>query len=107
MIHIIDMSGIQLILIEIGALLQVVAICAYLRGTSAFWRLTHPKEHGEHVQEQGLEFGNSDLPAPGQTHRTRDEDSHEDAHHEIKAGHLTSTSKVKFRQSFQFRRHGT
>lgn len=107
MIHLADVSGVQLILIELGVLLQIVAMCAYIGGTTVYRRIAHPKEHGEHVQEQGLDSGGSELPAPSLSRRTRDESADENPHNELKASHLRRTSKVKFRQSFQFRRHGT
>ena len=107
MIHIIDMNGAWLILIEIGTLLQVIAICAYLRETSGHRRPTRPRKEGEEAYEQGLESRISDKAKTAQARSTRDENFDADTRKEIKAGHLTRTSKVKFVQKFNFRRHGT
>ena len=107
MIHLANISWVQLILIGVGAVLQSIALCAFVRETSAYRARNRARKEAVHGQEQGLEFGSDDEAGAKQMDRTYEERGDEDSHHKLEAGNLTRTSKVKFVQKFDFRRHGT
>ena len=107
MIHLADISWVQFILIEIGVVLQIVAISAFMRETSAYRRLMRFRKNEGDSHEQGPESRTSDEAEAAHTDSTSNETFEAHTHTEIKPTHLTRTSKVKFAQTFKFRRHGT
>lgn len=103
MIYLTDTSLLQFNLIEIGVLLQLMAIGIYIRETSSDRPVTRSRRNEAFANEQGLECDISDEAAPAKPGRARDESFEENAHSEMKAGKLTRTAKVNFVQSFKFR----
>jgi hypothetical protein len=105
MLHLTDITWIQMLLIEVGVVLQVVAIYAYFKGI-AYYRQAH---HGDHEPEL-KEERERDFQTAGDAHSrqklsARAEGQRAPGHnHEFKAGRLTRTAKVGgFSQSFKFR----
>ena len=107
MFHFADITWTQSLLIEIGVVLQVVAICAYVRDASPYRRLAHPKKKERDVDEQGWTSRTPDKAGKGQAGPTRDKSFGKETPGRIKPANLTRTSKVKFVQKFNFPRHGT
>jgi hypothetical protein len=105
MIHPGDISWVSSLLIAIGALLQLIAVCVFVRERSLYWHPTYSGEERVDVPEQDMESQVSDEVAPVETAPMGNESVDEDDHAEIKirAGHLTRTEKVTFVQSFKFR----
>jgi len=106
MFHIADVIGDSSYLIEIGVLLQVIAICAYMRDSFTWRPFTHSKEVGGDAHEQGLESRISDQAEKDQADPTRDESLTGGSPTQMKTGTFTRTAKVKFVQKFNFRRPG-
>jgi hypothetical protein len=107
MIHLANISWVQFILIQIGVVLLFIAMSVFMRETSAYRRLLRPMKNGVNAQAQGRESRMFDETGIAHTDSTPHESFNGSPHTEIKAGHLTRTSKVKFAQTFKFRRHGT
>ncbi len=106
MIHLNNITWAQLILIGLGALFQFIALCAFVRETTAYRARKRSLKTDEHVQEQGLEFGGSDQPET-EAEEMQEEVVEKDFHRPANVAEITRTEKVKFVQKFEFRRHGT
>jgi len=87
-------------LIEIGVLLQIIAIVVYLSGTTVFRRLSRPGGHGTDPDEENRETEAYELPEPNLSEVKRTK-SPEEIQRQLKK--LGRTSKTKFVQSFKFR----
>ena len=102
MIHLSDMTLVQMLLIEVGVVLQVIAVAAYFKGTASHHRPVH---HGHDATES--EQFVRDFQTGGHSQSKRSVPGQGGApshHHEFKAGRLTRTDKVGgFVQTFKFR----
>ena len=90
MIHLTDISWTQWFLIEVGALLQVVAICAYVKDAAAnrgFAGHSDDTTANEEEADSAAKSGRAQADHPAANN----------------GGHLVRTAKVKFVQSFKFR----
>jgi hypothetical protein len=103
MFHITDLNWIQLILIEIGVLLQLLAICAFVGEAYEDGRLRHPEFETEEASSEELDEQISREIARDMAEFEEEENFEEKTHPEIKAGQLTKTASVKFVQKFKFR----
>jgi hypothetical protein len=105
MIHPSDISLVSFILIGIGVLIQLVAVCAFIKGRSLYWHPTYSGEKGMDVREQDMQSRVSDETAPVEAAPMNDESVDENAlvKTDTRASNLTKTEKVKFVQSFKFR----
>jgi hypothetical protein len=105
MIHPDNISWVSSLLIAIGVVLQLIAVCVFIRERSLYWHPTYSGEERMDVPEQDMESRVSDEVAPVEATSMHDESVDEDAHAEtkIRAGNLTRTEKVTFVQSFKFR----
>jgi hypothetical protein len=106
MVYLADISWAQIILIELGALFQFIALCAFVRETSSYRHRKRAKEveADPHAQESQLAEQAAMLRAIRAvpvTHETH----HEPSHSDLRAADLMKTAKVKFKQSFKFRPH--
>jgi len=101
MIFISEISWAQMILIEVGAMLQVAALCASIRDSSTNRHL--PDSHDEPDEAHHEPFGSSITRKndPAQSLRHYEENSRADTHEPVKAGNLVKTKKVHFVQSFK------
>ncbi len=108
MIHLSDLTWTQFILIEIGMLLQFLALCASLSDKSTYpRRVGHDEAEKGHSDEHDFEFEMSEQADYIQPEEKL-EPSYEDHHHsQVNVEHLTRTAKVPFVQTFNFRRHGS
>jgi len=102
MIHLANISWVQLILIGLGAVLQFIALCAFVRETSAYRPRKRARKEVVHVQEQGLISHSRDEVESAPADEMDEEHSAEGAHPEPQAGNATGTAKVKFVQSLEF-----
>jgi hypothetical protein len=105
MIHLSDMTLVQMLLIEVGVILQLIAVGAYLKGSSRHYHRAHDGAEGSDAQDNMRDFqtgGHSQAIRSGAVrHDSHDETVH---HHEFRGGRLTRTAKVGgFVQSFKFR----
>ena len=104
MIYLADVSWAQIILVEIGALLQFIALCQFVRERNAYRIRAQTKEKSIDPHEQKLKMAEQAAllrairagPLPNQG---RDDD----VQTEVRAADLLKTAKVKFVQSFKFR----
>jgi hypothetical protein len=78
-----------------------------MKETSANRRLMRRRKDGMDAHEHGPESRPSDETETAHTDSAPHESFHANPHTGLKASHLTRTSKVKFSQTFKFRRHGT
>lgn len=110
MIHLTAIAWAQFILIEVGVLFQLVALCAVIRQTSAYRRLARlPKDEEMADDGQGSEEMASeslDQAETAQTDSMPEERFDEEAHPVVHACNVTQTAKIKFVQKFEFREHG-
>jgi hypothetical protein len=90
MIHLSDLNLLRFNLIEIGALLQLMAVGAHLREQSIWGRLSRTRK----TRRDDLESQGPDRPGDRPEHN---------AGNEINAGNFPNTDKPKFVQSFTFR----
>jgi hypothetical protein len=113
MIHLTTVAWAQLILIEVGALFQLVALCAVIRQTSAYRRLARlPKDEemadngGQGAEEMECESMDQSETVQADSMPEPEERIVEEAHAEAHVCNATQTTKVQFVQKFDFRRHG-
>lgn len=92
-------------LIAIGVVLQVVAICAFIRGRSLYSDPSYSGETGIHVREQEMKSRVTEKAPPVKTAPMRNPSVEGTAYAKtgIGIGNLTRTAKVKFVQTFKFR----
>jgi hypothetical protein len=103
-----NMSWAQIVLIQLGVVLQVIAIRAILKRTSEYCDGSHHEEEetGEEAvpvtdpDKRTLEMAALYRPEQTPSHTISASDSFRD----LKAGSIAKTAKVKF-QSFKFRPH--
>src|SRR5277367_4824095 len=98
MIHPGDMSWFPSMLIAMGVLFQLVAVCAFLRERSPSCDAPYLGETGTNVREQNIKSRAADKPAPAKSARMRNENSGETIYAKtaIGVGNPTRTAKVKF-----------
>lgn len=114
MIHLTGIAWAQFILIEVGVLFQLVALCAVIKETSAYRRKARLNEvavdedqQSEGMMSEDMEFQTADQAEAAQTDSTSRERADEDAPMGIKTCNLSGIATKKFVQKFEFRRHGT
>jgi hypothetical protein len=99
MIHLADIRWFQVLLIESGALLLVLAICAYVKDVASHHGLAGHRDLKTNGDEQEEEPENSQQSPESQAHLEHGEAAPTGNN----AVHLMRTAKVKFVQSFKFR----
>jgi hypothetical protein len=103
MIHINEISWAQLILIEMGAMFQLAALCAFVKEAAKPNRVIPGARESQIVHEEEARCKLSEAPLPAhvvQSHR----ETHgvmEDAHADVAPGRLAKTAKVNFKQTFK------
>jgi hypothetical protein len=110
MIHLTAIAWAQFILIEVGVLFQLVALCAVIGQTTAYRRMARlPKkeEMGDNGQgSEAMESEGMDQVETAQADSMPKERIVEEAHAGTHACNVTQTTKIHFVQKFDFRRHG-
>jgi hypothetical protein len=109
MTHLLDVHWAQLVLIQGGIVCLLVAIYLFLSEALEQRRLSAHRDGIGHEgdDDDDSESPRSNQPAVKRTGGRRGEGFDEPSGDRLKTAGLTQTSTVKFRQSFNFRRHGT
>jgi hypothetical protein len=104
MSYLADITWMQLILIEIGSLLQFLALCAFVRERNAYRAHREPTGKVVDTRDQEQKMAEQAImlraihagPMPAQHHDYDEQPT-------FRAADLVKTAKVKFKQSFKFR----
>lgn len=103
MLHLGDITWAQTTLIEIGVLLQLIAVGTFMKDRPHYQPTLSSKEEASHLQPQA-ENQIFDLPETALPDGAlRAEMNKQERCTPISAGSLTRTAKVRFVQSFKFR----
>jgi hypothetical protein len=103
MVHFADISWAQLILIEMGALFQFIAACAFVRETSAYRHRKSLREAADPEERSSSSLEEATLLQAIRAGPMAPEKHHENPDAGARAADLLKTAKVKFVQSFKFR----
>jgi D-serine deaminase-like pyridoxal phosphate-dependent protein len=110
MIHLTAIAWAQFILIEVGVLFQLVAVCAVIKQTSAYRRMARLPQDEEMADDgqvsEEMECESMDQAGTVQADSMPEERIVEEARAGAYARNVTQTTKVQFVQKFDFRRHG-
>ena len=95
----------QIILIEVGALFQFIALCTFVRQTSFYRHRKSSKLVTPTVNDQEALYAEqaTTLRAIQAGPMPHHAPTHEESHPPLHAADLVKTAKVKFKQSFKFR----
>jgi hypothetical protein len=103
MIHINEIGWAQLILIQIGAMLQVAALCTFIRESAKTPRVV-PGAHEEevaHEEEARCKLPETHQPAQVVHYHRELHGVMEETPGDIQPGKLAKTAKVNFKQTFK------
>jgi hypothetical protein len=103
MMHINDISWAQLILIEVGAMFQIAALCAFIKETAKPAGTVAGAREARFVHHEETKCRLPDVPIPAQVihHHRELHGVMEDAPAGVSPGKLAKTSKVNFKQTLK------
>ncbi len=103
--HLNEISSVQLILIEIGAVLQIVALCAFIRESAKPARVVPGAQEAQvaHEEEARCKLPEAPLPAQVVQHHRELHGVTDHSSNDLRPGNLVKTAKVSFKQTFKAR----